>query len=198
MKTLKVRLTLIEDTLGTSPANEKIYSNYIASKAPKPEETTGEELEALPKGKVESVTVFPHTADDRPFTYDYQIRGFFKEACGAMKQVAGSKSSKVKAHKKKVDNHIFVKPRQIVWNMQGMKNDVCERSLRANTPTGERTALAKSEAVPAGSTCEFEVICLIDDDIALVKELLDYGVWKGLGQWRNSGKGRFEWEEITE
>lgn len=198
MKTLKVRLTLTEDMLGTSPANEKLYSDYIASKAPKPEEIMDEELEALPKDKKESVTIFPHTADDKPFTYDYQIRGFFKEACGAKKQIAGSRASKIKAHKKKVDNHIFVKPRQIVWNTQGMKNDMCERPLRANTPVGEQTALAKSETIPAGSTCEFEVICLIDEDIELVKELLDYGIWKGLGQWRNSGKGRFEWEEIKE
>jgi hypothetical protein len=25
---------------------------------------------------------------------------------------------------------------------------------------------------------------------------LDYGKWKGLGQWRNSGKGSFEWAEL--
>lgn len=29
-----------------------------------------------------------------------------------------------------------------------------------------------------------------------VREWLDYGMLRGLGQWRNSGKGRFTWEEI--
>jgi hypothetical protein len=29
-----------------------------------------------------------------------------------------------------------------------------------------------------------------------VKEWLDYGELRGLGQWRNSGKGKFKWEEI--
>ncbi len=198
MKKLKVRLTLIEEMLGTSPANKKLYSNYIASKAPKPEEIMDEELEALPKNETENMTVFPRTADDKPFTFDYQIRGFLKEACGIMKQIPGTKSSKVKANKKKVDNYISAEPRQIVWDTHGMKTDECERPLRASTPMGERTALAKSETVPAGSTCEFEIICLIDDDIDLVKELLNYGAFKGLGQWRNSGKGRFEWEEIKE
>lgn len=28
-----------------------------------------------------------------------------------------------------------------------------------------------------------------------VREELDYGRLRGIGQWRNSGKGRFEWEE---
>lgn len=29
-----------------------------------------------------------------------------------------------------------------------------------------------------------------------IREWLDYGKLRGIGQWRNSGKGRFEWEEI--
>lgn len=33
-------------------------------------------------------------------------------------------------------------------------------------------------------------------EILMVRECLDYGVLRGLGQWRNSGKGRFEWEEV--
>jgi hypothetical protein len=28
--------------------------------------------------------------------------------------------------------------------------------------------------------------------------LIGKGTKRGLGQWRNSGKGRFEWEEIKE
>jgi hypothetical protein len=31
-----------------------------------------------------------------------------------------------------------------------------------------------------------------------VRECLDYGTKRGLGQWRNSGKGRYTWEEIKE
>ena len=30
----------------------------------------------------------------------------------------------------------------------------------------------------------------------LVREWLDFGCFNGLGQWRNSGKGRFTWEEL--
>lgn len=33
------------------------------------------------------------------------------------------------------------------------------------------------------------------DCSALVRVCLSYGVLRGIGQWRNSGKGRFLWEE---
>jgi hypothetical protein len=31
-----------------------------------------------------------------------------------------------------------------------------------------------------------------------VRSYLDFGLYNGLGQWRNSGKGRYRWTEITE
>jgi hypothetical protein len=34
--------------------------------------------------------------------------------------------------------------------------------------------------------------------VPYVEEWLDYGCLRGLGQWRNSGKGRFFWERIDE
>jgi hypothetical protein len=39
-------------------------------------------------------------------------------------------------------------------------------------------------------------MCLLDSDMKLVREWLDYGRLRGIGQWRNSGRGRFTWEEI--
>ena len=41
--------------------------------------------------------------------------------------------------------------------------------------------------------------CILTLDPSLlpaVREWLDYGKLHGFGQWRNSGKGRFEWEEM--
>jgi hypothetical protein len=67
----------------------------------------------------------------------------------------------------------------------------CQRPLRASTPQGERVSIAHSETVPAGSTLEFEVLCMTDQMEDLVRELLEYGQLRGLSQWRNSGKGRF-------
>lgn len=113
-----------------------------------------------------------------------------------MKKVSGKESGKLKAFKKEVDGLIFVYPREIPFDMHGMQMDNCQRPLRAMAGMTERVTLANSEVVPAGSTLEFEVRCLNDDDIVLVKEWLEYGQYKGLGQWRNSGKGRFTVEYL--
>ena len=44
---------------------------------------------------------------------------------------------------------------------------------------------------------EIEITTLTDDLMNTVIEWLDYGKFNGLGQWHNSGKGRFIWEDIT-
>lgn len=198
MKELKVRLTFTEDLLGTASSNPDIHAEFIASKSPNAE-TIEDEVAAIGvEATVEkSMTVFPKMADGTPFVYDYQIRGYFKEACGALKKVTGTESSKIKAHKKQVDNLIFVEPRQIPMDLHGMAVDNCQRPLRASTAQGERVSLANSEVAPAGTTIEFTIKCLVDSDVKAVKEWLEYGVFKGLGQWRNSGKGRFSVEYLN-
>ena len=82
MKTLKIRITFIEPILGTASANEDIYREFIASKAPDAS-TTEEEVAALGVEEYaeKQMTVFPRTEDGVPFLYDYQIKGFFKDAC---------------------------------------------------------------------------------------------------------------------
>ena len=193
----KVRLTFTDEILGTSSGNPELHREFIASKAPDAQKME-DEVAALGVDAVEekSMTVFPRLADGTPFLYDYQIRGFFKEICGAMKAISGTKSSKIKAHKKKIDNTIFVEPREIPLDLHGMKMANCQRPLRASTAQGERIALANSEVCPEGPSCEFEVLCMVDEDAAMLLEWLEYGKYKGIGQWRNSGKGRFTFEVI--
>ena len=62
---------------------------------------------------------------------------------------------------------------------------------------GERVTIAISEEIPAGATMEFTIIYLLDSYEKVIREWLDYGMLSGLGQWRNSGHGRFTWEEIS-
>lgn len=208
MKTMKVRLTLTEGMLGTSPNNEDIYTEYIGSKAPDAT-TLEQEVAALGTDSVieKGMTVFPRDEDGNPFVYDYQIKGFFKDSCGALSRLTGkdpetgkkakavNESGKMTAYKKVIDGLIFPKPRRIVIQMpEGMEITYCQRPLRAQTAQGERVALAISEEVPAGSVMEFEVVCLDDKHVPAVLEWLDYGQLRGLGQWRNSGKGRFTYE----
>ena len=208
MKIIKVKLTLTEGMLGTSPNNEDIYTEYIGSKAPDAT-TLEQEVAALGTDSVieKGMTVFPRDEDGNPFVYDYQIKGFFKDSCGALSRLTGkdpetgkkakavNESGKMTAYKKVIDGLIFPKPRKIVIQMpDGMEITYCQRPLRAQTAQGERVALAISEEVPAGSVVEFEVVCLDDKHVPAVLEWLDYGQLRGLGQWRNSGKGRFTYE----
>ena len=196
MREMKIRVTFQDDILGTMPGNEDIFRDYVAQKA----ETVNEEAEAISMAQMleKGTTVFPRTAKDEPFIYDYQFRGFFKEACKFLKKVDGTKSSKLKAYKQEVDGLIFVMNRQNVIDLHGMKIGICERPLRASTPQGDRVALSRSESIPAGSTVDFRIRCLVDDDMEIVKEWLDYGALHGTGQWRNSGAGRFTWEKLEE
>lgn len=193
MTKVHVKLTFTDDLLGTSSGNPELHREFIASKAPGAAKME-EEVASLGVEAVEekSMTVFPKMADGTPYLWDYQIRGFFKEICGAMRGIPGTKSSKVKAYKKKVDNTIFVEPREIPLDLHGMKIADCQRPLRASAMQGERIALANSEVCPQGTTCEFDVLCMVDEDADMLREWLEYGKYKGIGQWRNSGKGRFE------
>lgn len=196
MKELKVRLTFTESILGTSPANEDIYRDFIGTKAPDAA-TVDDEVEALGVDAVveKGMTVFPRMEDGTPFLYDYQIKGFFKDTCGGLRKVSGTVSSKIKAYKKEIDRLIFPEPRCIPIKFDGAIGE-CQRPLRAQTAQGERVSLAISEEIPAGATVEFTIVCLSDDHEKAVREWLDYGRFSGIGQWRNSGKGRFTWEEI--
>lgn len=196
MKELKVKITFLESVLGTQTGDKDIYRSFIGSKAPDAT-TVDEEVEAVGVDEVvdKGKTWFPKTEDGIPFIYDYWIRGFFKSACSALRGIKGNISSGVKAYKKKVDLGIFIKDRKnIIENFT--KITECQRPLRCQTMQGERVSIAISEEIPSGATVMFTVQCLDDKDIDLVKEWLDYGQYNGLGQWRNSGHGKFSWEEI--
>lgn len=200
MEKMRVRLTFTEQVLGTASANPDLHREYIASKSPDAL-TIEDEVAAIGVDAAEekAMTVFPRE-NGKPFLYDYQIKGFFKNACKAMREVEKSASSKLKAYKTKIDNHVFVLDRKILFeNPEG--GDVVvgslQRPLRASTAQGERIALANSESVPAGTEIEFTIGLLIPGYKDQVVEWLDYGCLNGIGQWHNSGCGRFVWKEVA-
>ena len=204
MKDIKVKLTFTESILGTMPNNENVYSDFIATKAPDAD-TIEDEIAAIGVEAVDEKgrTVFPRMEDGTPFLYDYQIRGFFKGACGFLKLVNGTESKKETAKggsmvsfKKKIDGLIFVNERKIPFHNYGEISN-CQRPLRAMTMQGERVSLASSDEIQAGAWVEFTIRLLCDDHEKCVREWLDFGQYNGIGQWRNSGHGRFVWEEVT-
>lgn len=202
MVTLKIKVTFDEEVLGTASANPDIHQEFIASKAPEAGKMK-EEVEAVfdPDEEFEkSMTVFPKDDKGKPIAWDYQWKGFFKDAFKSLKKIPGSECGKVKAYKQEIDGLIFPMPRKIPIVMpKGTYIGICQRPLRAQTAQGERVALASSETVPAGSTMTFEIQLLADGPSHNVHEkaiieALNYGKLRGFGQWRNSGMGRFHWE----
>lgn len=196
MKKLKVKLTFTEGILGMSPNSKEVFREYIASKSPDAS-TIEDEVASIGVDAVEAKgsTVFPRTEDGVPFIWDYQIKGFFKDTCGGLRRVKSSESAKIKAYKKEIDKLIFIVERRIhIDDIESIT--LCQRPLRAQTMQGERISIASSEEINAGASITFTVMLLEDSHEKLVREWLDYGILSGLGQWRNSGKGRFRWEEI--
>ena len=197
-KVLKVKVTMFEEILGTASANPEIHEEFIASKAPDAP-SREEEVAAIGADEVfeKGMTVFPRDKDGNPIAWDYQWKGFFKDACGALRKVPGTACSKIKAFKKEIDGLIFPEPRQIPILFNGDMG-ICQRPLRCQTAQGERIALASSESIPAGATMTFDIRMLLPEHEKAIREMLNYGQLRGFGQWRNSGKGRFLYEVLEE
>lgn len=201
-KKLHVKLKFTEPVLGMTPGDSAVYESFIGSKAPDAMKLE-EEVAAYGVDDVieKGMTVFPKLDDGTPFMWDYQIKGFFKDSCGALSRCAGkdpetgrkrprNESAKIRAYKKIIDGVIFVDQRRIPI-VTDKPIGLCQRPLRAQTMQGERVALAMSEEIAEGATMEFDVSLLSDEYEAAVREWFEYGRLRGLGQWRNSGKGRF-------
>ena len=204
---MKVRITLTEEALGMQAANPEIAREFIAGKAPNAP-STEEEIEALGvDGVIEkAMTIFPKDKDGNPFWWDYQMKGMLKDVYAGQRLIKGTLSSKLWNGAGIIDQLVTVSPRKIaIVFPKGGKMGECQRPLRAKTMRGDRVSLAHSETVPAGSVFEFEISY---DEMKAKKAkkgeeaekgvstrdwlmgLLDKVGERGIGQWRNSGKGR--------
>jgi hypothetical protein len=193
---LCVRLHFIESVLGTAPMDPELYSNYIASKAPDAKSREEEIAMLTADGFMErAISGFLRDKKGRAGNLGYQMKGYLKEATKHEKRYQDSICKKWTAHNAKIDGCIFIRPRFIPFELTG-DITVLQRPLRAQTPQGERVALAASEEVPAGSTQEFVIAMANSEFEKYVRRDLDCGEDHGTGQWRNSGHGRFLWEEL--
>lgn len=105
---VEVELELLEDALGTAPANPEVYLQQIGSKAPK-ESNAKEEADTLPDDLESRKTVF-HRDSRGVFLFDYQIRGFLKETANRYKDIFG-----IPAMRDKVEAYTFVHPRRVYF-----------------------------------------------------------------------------------
>ena len=153
-----------------------------------------------------------HDFQKMPFFWNYQIRGMFKDSCGLLSRASYGESAGLKAYKKVIDGGVFVFPRRLAIKTapyyitdegdfipcDPTALQVLQRPLRIQDQKGERTAIAASEVVPAGSRIKFGVAVTDTKFMAGVYEWLNYGSEHGLGAWRNSGKGIFRWRELND
>lgn len=234
-----VEIELLDDCLGTGPSDKDLLKTFITKNAPdapsREEEIAaiGEE-EMVQKGTTvfykgifkeknnHNVDVldryegcrFNIDADDvvkKPFFWNYQMRGFFKDSCGLLSRASYGESANLKAYKKVIDGGIFVGPRRIgidcapyyfddfgeMTPCDPLNLKVLQRPLRIQDKNGERTAIASSEVVPAGSRLKFYIAYTDPKNRDVIYEWLNYGADHGLGAWRNSGMGTFRWRELN-
>lgn len=196
MVNLKIEVVFDEEVLGTGSGNPDLHREYIASNAPDAMKLE-EEVAAIGTEEVfeKSMTVFSRNNEGNPIVWDYQWKGYFKDAFKALRKIQKSKCSAIKNYKQEIDGLVFVMPRQIPIELNG-KIDICQRPLRASTAQGERIALASSESIPSGSSMTFDIQLLNGAHEKAILEALDYGRLRGFGQWRNSGKGRFHYRVV--
>lgn len=201
MKTIKYKATFTEGLLATKPNDETVHETYIAAKREEgilkdeldAETRTLNEIDRLEKGR----TVFHRTEDGKPMVWDYQVKGFLKDAIKALRRDPKSACAALKNYKGVIDGSVFVKPRQIVLNLpEGAILGTCQRPLRAQTMQGERVALAQSEEAPAGTTMEFTVLTLAPGLDKVLDECFEYAQLRFMGAWRNSGKGTAEVKKV--
>jgi hypothetical protein len=214
---VKQRFTLMEDMLATKASDPEIHAKFTASLAPDAETREQEIAEHGPDAVFEkSICVFHYSQEPetsgKPIIYDYQVKGFFKEACSSLTKMGKDEfqSGRIRNFKKVITQMIFPGPRHIVLmppeNRKEDPNivDIFSRPLRAQTPKGEVSSLVSSERVPKGTWFDVETEILgktfdaddyVIDMLDLVQEFLWFGKYMGLGQWRSGGWGRFSVSE---
>lgn len=185
----QVRIRLTEKLLGTVPMNEGIWAEYIAKRAPT-QEVVEEELdydEYIEKMEEKGLTGFFRN-EEGIFIMNYMVKGFLKHAGNVMKDMV-----KVKNLKSKLNDFVFVEPRQIPIGKKE-RDGILERPLRGNTPQGQIVSIARSEYINEGTEITFTIKLLPHKEITMdiIKQLFEYGELKGLGQFRNGSYGCFE------
>ncbi len=187
--TYRLKVTFTEPILGTQPQKD-VATEFTQDKARAKGIPVEDEEETLPEMLEKGTTAF-HRLDGQPIYYDYHVKGFLKEAGLVLNGTHG-----VRALRSKIDNLVFVLPRRILLQVppDGPTNFI-ERPLRGMTLQGPRVSLARSETLPVGTSfaCTLQVLAGPVSEAVLI-ELLDYGRFKGFGQWRNGGYGRFTYE----
>jgi len=198
----RYKIILLEKLLGSLPKNKELFRKYVQEKYyGNSEDLTDEDPEQLDEQEMQQQIEQKMTPDgdnetgffsdpDGIYLKAYQIKGFLKEAGNVLKQAL-----KIKNLKSKIDNYVFVEP-DWIW-LKEHPDGALQRPLRAMTPQGPRVSLVSSDYIdPMSFEIKITLLPHKELNFKVIEALLDYGKFKGLGQWRNAGYGRFKWERV--
>lgn len=201
---IHVRCKFIEPVLGSNPGSAQVATDYVSKLAPDAK-SRKEEVELYGEEDVEDTLTtkfYQEEIDGHKHYYllTYQVEGFMKAAAEALKRAG---LTRVTAFKKTLNQLVFVSGTNSVKPIErkieihrpaktAVKTN--QRSLKASTPKGDRTALASSEEIAKGATFEMWVFVLDKQVTDFILSLIEYGEFSGIGQWRNAGYGRFRTE----
>jgi len=200
MESTKYSLKLILKTpiLGSQPGRNDPASAFIRNQIREeyPELAIDpEEVNSLPEEIQKGTTCFYRTPEGAPCMKSYQIKGMLKASASDQNGLRGVNN--LKSHAQKV---FYIFPIIIPFQNAG-EIAIEERPMRGMTAQGPRTSLSRSEKINDGAfvECTLEVLKLpkVDFKEAMVRDILDYGRYCGLLQWRNSGIfGNFDYELV--
>jgi hypothetical protein len=188
----------VTDGVITEPAEEQSLGTVLGAEA------LEREVALLPDADEEDlenhVTGFLRVRGE-PVLHHHVIKGFFKETAGHLRRDKEGEWAKVPAYKEVITGQAFVWPTNIAIQMpEGSSPTLARfpRPLQTNGPQGRRTAVAVSEYVPRRSQLTFLLQVLAHKVLTeeLLRELLDYGYYMGLGQYRGASYGAFEYDMI--
>jgi len=214
----EAEIEFLEPVLGTSPSDRSTWETFIRplarqqykqaeeaqvrqeyldlatlrelAKATEVRDADADEADAPPPERPLTVFFRDHGG---LFLWDYQILGHLKEMANMLKTELGIKNARAK-----LEQSVWVRPRRCHFTGT-VERAVVQRPLRAQTMQGPRVTIATSEAVLPGAHLVFRVAVLPHSEIkpGVVQKLLTFGEWRGMGQWRTGGWGRYRlvrWE----
>ena len=188
----RVEVELTEKLLGTQPTDVKARELFESR-----------EDEEVPVGPPPKLTFFRH--EGKPVLFDYQIKGFFKEAACALPEYLGVRgkvreypsAATIKGH---MARWLFIRPRHFPLTdgdgvVKGDVDGFIEHPLRGMTRRGERVLLLESDYIAEGSKIAFTVAVLencpiTEEGIRMWLQYAEEGI--GLLGWRTGGYGHFK------
>lgn len=219
-----ITLGITNRIVGGVPTDPELIKGWISANMP---EVVAEEqrklaektLAELPKATEEKAegmwTTFKRT-DAGVYIEGRQVKALFKECANILREKliqeerkgrkAEEKTTKsaFTALKAKLAERLFVEE-HVVFIQRGGKNlpkpdGMEERAIHVDTAQGPRTALKRVDYIMAPASVKFTVRFLDDGviNLDLIKIILEFGGWNGLGADRSQGNGLFQVIEIQE